>query len=250
MDTISWLLSEAFGLVGSFILNFLTSGLFYGFLGFLIGCLIVFIGHRRGGFKRPRKAWNLLAKLHYFIIPVLLGLCGMSLGFVRGTQSSIEQWTDDSSDGISEWAEGYIPTIEKIAQNLVGKTGLKEKDIDESIEETLPESLPSMVSDFVVWAVRRAIGYGLQSVGLEDDPNNIAKLSEAGNLSKMKNNGFKGVSSHLKQGVGLYINPIYWGFLLWFGFWALFPLGEYLFYRFNKKVAPIAKDKFNNIRNR
>lgn len=254
METATWLGSEALGMAGSFVWNFIVSGFLYGMLGFFVGLVFVYLGHRKGWFNRPNKAWNTWTWTHYLLVPVLLGLTGMSIGAMRGIQETMNDWADGSSQAIKDYTEQYIPTIVEIAEELAESTGIaniSEGELEAKIEEKGRETLGDGVALGIYTMVcRKIIGYCLVTVGLEDDPNNVPKLAEAENIRKMRDKPLDGASGYVKQGVGGYMSGWYWFFIIALAPFYLYLLIEYLVYRVNNKVVPIAKDKFNNMRNR
>lgn len=251
MDSAKWLASEALSLGGSFVWNFFSSGFFYGFLGLLLGVVLVVLLRRKGHFKRPTTLWRVLVKAQYIFIPLLLASAFSTFGAIRGIQSTINGWIDDSAAEIQAYGESYIPSIKAYAESAASTAGGGEEWLKESILEGAGLEENSMVEKFYVIVNRKIIGYALEQMGLENNSQGLGQLATEGNMQKLSSMSFGGVTGYMKNGfVNAYASGIYWSVAVFFGFLAFLSIGEYLLFRANQKIAPVVKGKIKETRDK
>lgn len=246
METANWLISEILGIVGSLAWNFFTKGFLFSLLGFFLGAGLVYLGHRRGGFRRPNKVWNIAAKLHYIYIPLLAAILFGTFASIYSIQNTTNGWIDDSSTALQSYALDYLPEVQNIAAELGTRASVSEDALGDIILEKAGLEDNRMAGDLYQYINRKIIGLVLSTLGYEDDVANVAKLAEPGGLDRITASSFSGLSTYLKQGfVSSYMSGIYWWMILLFLPFIGFAAGEYVFYRINRVVAARIRKRIN-----
>lgn len=102
METLSQilrtLLYEIMNVISSIVYSTVQGVIF----GLVLSIVILWQGRKRGWFRRPVALWNMLLRLRYLVLPLLLMmLCG-SIGFVHGIQKNADMLIVKASSTFTE----------------------------------------------------------------------------------------------------------------------------------------------------
>lgn len=237
MEMANWLLSEITSIFGSAIWNFFSKGALFGLIGLIVGIVLVRRWNKRKFFSRPNKLWTFFAKINLLYIPILCSLLFGVFASIFGIQKTTNNWIKNSTDSIQEYAAGYLPAVEKIGQQLIESADQTEDALYEKVVENSGLSNNSMGQKFYYWFNRNIISFLLSKLGYSDDVNGITQMVQEKELTQLNASFFGGISNNLQSKlVGNYFMAIYYGVLVIFLPFILFPIGEYVFYRLNQKA--------------
>lgn len=237
METANWLLSEITSIFGSAIWSFFSKGALFGLIGLIIGIVLVRRWNKRKLFSRPNKAWTFLAKINLLYIPILFSLLFGVFASVFGIQKTTNNWIKSSTNSIQEYSANYLPAVEKIGQQLIESADKTEDALYAKVVEGSGLSKNSMSQKFYYWFNRNIISFMLSKLGYSDDVAGITQMVQEKEITQLNTSFFGGISNNLQNNlVGNYFMAIYYGILAIFLPFILIPIGEYVFFRLNKKA--------------
>ncbi len=237
MDNVTWLTEQVIALAAGIGGNFLYDGFWYGMLGVLLGILLVLFLRKRGLMRRPNLLWGWLTKLQYLFIPLLLGALVGTFASISSVRSTLDSWVEGSTTELKNYAESYIPEVERIAGAMAASGNTSEKALRQQILGTGGAPDNSVARTFFYSVNRKIIGYFLNTMGLEDNAGSVSELAEPGYLTRLNQASLNSMSTYVKSGlIAPYANGAYWILIIFFIPFLLISLVDFVLLMINQRA--------------
>ena len=204
----------------------------FGFLGFVVALVILFVMRAKGALKRQRTISKFLVITYWVFIPLISGAGFMVIKAITFAESKSIELSDTIID---EFEEQIYPAFHKhVTENIEEYTGETVIPTNEELVEKFSESTDIEMG----WLSKKALIWFLEfaeeeaekkiadETEVDQETIHAARLMGSGAIDGL----FHGAFSKLKSVVGGYISKLYWPYywlaaLYWF-LLIIFPIAE------------------------
>lgn len=213
----------------------------FGFIGFLVALVLLFIVKSSGLLARTRKISKFLVITYWIFIPVLFGCGFMALKALVYAESRAKNLADSA---IEVFEEKTFPSFHKyVTENLEQYTGESIIPSNEEIVENFYEEENTETN----WITRQILVFFLElleeeaekrvagGTGVSQENVHSVRLLSSGSIDELFHSAFGRMSSMARSWIGGFFTPYYFVVI---GYWILFmifPVTEILIARKRRK---------------
>lgn len=236
METFNAYLQDFAYIISDLLSSIFLHGFGGGIIGLIIGIIIVRKARKKGVFNRSNSLWSFVAKCNYVLLPVALLIVGITQGGIYGAHDTAEEWIEQTTTPIIDYAENYLPQMQAFCDtHVLGKSN-NGMTIEEAVIAQNPDAARGMKGSIMTSFNVLLLGSFLDVVsptgGEIAEP--LILLSQI-NLEKLDRNAFEILPASMRAATSFYFAGFYWTFFAPFGMYFLIMIAEIALFRFISK---------------
>lgn len=115
-------------------INAISSAIMGTILFLIIGIVLVIICSKKNLFKRRNKLWNIITKIYYVYIPIVIAIFGAIYGGIYGLNKAVNRTIEKQSTKLMAVIIPEMPDFQKHLKEIINSTNLAEFSTEDAIE--------------------------------------------------------------------------------------------------------------------